>query len=292
MKIKKLNFAIDFQKLDFMAHARKMFGKMRELLRDTGVVCFEVSVKLYLEGSEEPRTISMEGERSASGGWNTRSPRVFESKALESPTVLREEFCHVEAVVRSYIVENALDEDWREIAAALRELMKSGTSVDALESHTEIPIRAIANFGYDAHLYAPLMATAYVIEGAQALTENNLEHASYCVERGRHWSSTEMLIPDPRYRFTDRASMGGHGKASNYEPVKAKVIELLSELEPDGGWTSERAAIERVADELATKPYLRLVGDCGLKYYNLTDTVKVWIRRQPERFRYNIRPEV
>ncbi|KPD17370.1 hypothetical protein ADM96_19615 [Burkholderia sp. ST111] len=291
MRIKKLDFAIDFKKLDFMIHARKMFGKMQELLKDARVVRFKISVTLYWEGSEEPKAISMEGERSASGGWNTRFPRDLESKALESPEALREGLLRAEKAVRSYIVENALDEDWSEMEAALREAKKSGVSVDTLEYRAEIPVRAIASYGYDAHLYAPLMATAYVIEGREALAENDLEHASYCVERGCDWSSPEMLIPDPSHRFSERARTGGHGKAGNSEPVKIKVAELLKELEPDGGWISDQDAIEGVADELAKEPsYLQLVEDCGLEYYNLPRTIEGWIREKPERFPCCIKP--
>ncbi|HDR8925973.1 TPA: hypothetical protein QDB26_004765 [Burkholderia vietnamiensis] len=291
MKIKKLDFAIDFRKLDFMIHARKMFGKMQKLLKDANLVSFKISVTLYREGIDEPRTISMEGARSASGEWKTHFPRDLESDLLESPEALRKGLSRAQEAVRSYIDENELGENWIKMEADLKDAMESGVSVDTLEYHTEIPVRAIASYGYDAHLYAPLMATAFVIEGTKALAENTLEHASYCVERARYWSSSEMLIPDPRRRFTERARTGGHGKADNYEPVKAKVVELLTELEPDGGWSSNQEAIDRVADELAGKIYLQLVEGCGLEAYNLPRTIGGWIREQPQRFRCRFRPQ-
>ncbi|MDR5855981.1 hypothetical protein P9239_17960 [Caballeronia sp. LZ062] len=291
MKIRKLYFAIDFSNLDLMTHARKMFGKMRKLLKDADLVSFQISVTLYREGIDEPRTISMKGARSANGAWITRFTRDLESDLPESPEALRSRFSRAQEAVRSYIVDNELSEDWIAIEAELREAMKSGGSVDALEYHAQIPVRAIANYGNDAHLYAPLMATAYLIEGTDALVRNALEHASYCVERARYWSSSEMLIPNPRHRFKERARAGGHGKAANYEPVKARVIELLTELEPDGGWISGREAIDRVADELAGKACVQLVEGCGMEPSNLPRTIGGWVKEQPERFRYRIRPK-
>ncbi|MFM0638532.1 hypothetical protein PQQ63_17700 [Paraburkholderia metrosideri] len=291
MKIKKLDFAIDFRKLDFMMHAGKMFGKMQKLLKDANLVSFKISVTLYHEESDEPRTISIERERSASGEWKTRFPRDLESDLLESPEALRSGLSHAQEAVRSYIIENELGDEWVKMEADLKEARDLGVSVDTLEYHSEIPARAIASYGYHAHLYAPLMATAYVIEGTEALVENNLEHVSYCVGRARYWSSPEMLIPDPGHRFTERARTGGRGKAGIYEPVKAKVVELLTELEPDGGWVSNQEAIDRVSDELAGKMYFQFVEGCGLETDNLPRTIGGWISEQPERFRYRIRPK-
>lgn len=290
MKIKKLNFTIDFKKPDFASLAEKMFGKMRRILENSKMVRLEISMRLYRDGNKKPTTIFMEGARSASGEWNTWFPRDEDSRVLESPEILQEGLSKIAESVRSYITENSLGKDWSRMEGELREEMKSALSVDILTYRSEIPVRAIAKYGYDAHLYAPLMAIACMIEGAEALEKNDREHASHCVEWGLYWSSQKNLISDPRNRFSDRGRTNGPMKAVNFQPVKDKAAELLVELEPGDGWISTREAVRRVADDLAKK-HLVLVDDCGLAYHNLSRTIGGWVEREPERFPHRIRPK-
>jgi hypothetical protein len=96
-----------------------------------------------------------------------------------------------------------------------------------------------------------------------------------------------MLIPNPGERYKPRASTGGKAKALRDEPsknkVKDKVAELLMTRAPSEGWKSLGQAIGRVADEL-TMYHSSLVKESGLTTGGLEDTIRRWIRKDPERF--------
>jgi hypothetical protein len=259
--------------------------------RDKQVKSVALSLKLYRDDWSEPKSISMQGERSADGGWNTWFPRDQNSGALQSRETLKGKLASIEEHVREYIVENALDADWETLEASINEALKSGLTVEDLEYRSELPIYAIAGYGYEAHFYAPMMATAFSIEGTEALTKNDLNHASYCVDRGLYWSGPGIFLPNPNDRFTERARTGGLGKDFRREPVKDKVAELLIKLVPEEGWASTCAAIVAVETEL-TRKYSSLVAECQLKTDNLPRTIDTWIQVDPERFPHRIMSKI
>lgn len=276
------------KKPEFLIEAEKNLKKIWDLLRDMQLVRFTLSLKLYRDGLSEPKTISMQGERSPDGDWNTWFPREQNSRTRQSPEALKGKLASIEEHVRAYIAENGLATKWKERKASLEEALKSGRSLDDLEYQSEIPIRAITAYGYEAHFYAPMMATAYVIKGTEALTKNDLNQASYCVDRGLYWSSPAMFIPNPNDRFVERARTGGLGKDIHREPVKQKVAELLMKLAPDEGWEFTTTAIEAVANELIVH-HSSFVEKCGLKPENLPKTIERWIQVNPERFSHRIK---
>lgn len=184
--------------------------------------------------------------------------------------------------------EYALDAEWKKWEASIDEALKSGLSVEDLEYRSVAPIHALAASGYDAHFCAPLMATAYAIEGEAALARNNLNHASHCVDRGLYWSSPAMLMSNPNDRFIERARTGGLGKAFRRELAKDKVAELLMKLAPEEGWASTTAAIVALVAEL-TKKYSSFIEECHLKTDNLPRTIDEWIQVNPERFPHRIK---
>jgi hypothetical protein len=279
---------MEIKKPEFLIEAGKKFKKIGDVLCDKRVVRFTLSVKLYRDGLSEPKTISMQGERSADDGWNTWFPTDQNSSMLHSPETLKEKLARIEEHVREYIVGNALDADWIELEALIKKSLKSRLTVEDLEYQSEAPIQAIAAYGYEAHFCAPVMATAYAIEGAEALANNDLDRASHCVDQGLYWSNPDMFIPNPKDRFSERACTGGRGKDIRLEPVKDKVAESLRELAPKEGWESPTAAIKAVANEL-TDNYSSFVEECGLKTHNLPRTIRGWIRADSRRFPHRIK---
>lgn len=277
-------------KLEFLNEAEKKLKKIWDLLRDTRVERFTLSVKLYRDGSSHPKTISVQGERSTDGGWNTWLPRAQDSDAVQSSESLKEKLASIERSIRVYISENALEARWTELEASVKEALKSGRSVEDLEYRSEIPIDAVTAVSYDAHFCAPVMATAYVIEGAAALAKNDLDRAAHCVNRGLNWSRPDMFIPNPQERFSERASKGGKGKALVLEPVKDRVAELLVKIAPEDGWETTTEAVETVANELI-KRHSGFVEKCGLKTDNLPRTIAGWIEAEPKRFPHRITPK-
>lgn len=279
MKIKKPEFLIE---------AEEKLKKIWDILRDKRVVSFKLSVKLYRDDLSKPKTISMQGERSADGGWNTLSPRDRNPDALRSRETLKGKLASIAGNVHEYIAKNALDAEWKKWEASINEALKSGLSVEDLEYRSAAPIHALAASSYDAHFCAPLMATAYAIEGEAALARNNLNHASHCVDRGLYWSSPAMFIPNPNDRFIERACTGGRGKDLRREPVKDKVAELLMKLAPEDGWESTTTAIKAVANELIDN-HSSFVEKCFLKPEALPRTILGWVQVNPERFSHRIK---
>lgn len=286
MEIKKT----EFKKPEFLIEAEKKIKKIWDLLNDKELVRFTLSVKLHRDGSSEPRTIFIQGKRSMDGGWDTSLPRDKNSSALQSPATLQEKLAGIEKSVRGYIVENALEARWTELEASVKEALKSGRSVEDLEYRSEIAIDAVTALSYEAHFCAPVMATAYAIEGAAALAKHDFDRASHCVERGLYWSKPDMFIPHPKERFSERARTGGKGKALSLEPVKDKVAKLLITLAPDAGWRSTHGAIGKVTQNL-TDNHSSLVEACGLDTDNLPRTIKGWIEADPDRFPHRIKPK-
>ncbi len=276
------------KKPEYLAKAEREVKKIWDILRDKKIVRFKLSMKLYRDGLREPTTISMQGERSPDGSWNTFFPTNQNSRVLQSPDALKGKLASIEERVREYIAENELDAEWKELEASLEEALKSRFTLDDLEYRSELPIHAITAYGYEAHFYAPMMATAYFIKGTEALTKNDLSRASYCVNRGNYWSRPGNFLPNPNDRFTERARTGGLGKDFRREPAKDKVAELLKDLAPPEGWTSTTAAIVAVTVEL-TNEYSSFVEECDLKTDNLPRTIKGWIKADPKRFSHPIK---
>jgi len=282
MKIKKPELLIE---------AEKKLKKVGDFLRDKSVVSFTMSVKLYRDGLSAPKTIFMQGERSIDGALTTYFPRVQNQDAVQSRNALKGKLESIEERVHEYIVENALDAGWKKLEVSIDEALKSALSADDLEYRSFVPIHALAGRSYEAHFCAPVMATVYAKEGEKALAKGNLNQASYCVDRGLHWSSPEIFIPSPNGRFKERAGTGGVGKHLRHEPVKDKVVELLKELEPNEGWKSTSTAIESVANELISN-HSRLVEECCLKTETLPRTIRGWIQANPKRYTHHIKSKI
>lgn len=271
-----------------LSEAEKKLKKISDIFRDKSVVGFKVSVKLYHDDLESPKIISIDGERSIDGSWNTRSSKERNPDTLHSREVVKARLASIEEHVSAYMLENGLEVDWRELERSIDDALKSGLSVEDLEYRYAPPINALAASSYEAHFCAPLMATVYVKEGAKALTENCLDHALYCVNRGLHWSSPAMFLPDPNGRFKARASTGGRGKDLRREPAKDKVAELLIELAPEEGWKSRPTAIEEVANNLIAN-HASFIEKCFLKSDALPRKIREWIQKDPKRFAYRIK---
>jgi hypothetical protein len=264
-------------------------NKIKEIWRvlsGKNLVKFVLTVRLYGGDLSEPKTISVEGDRSENGGWKTSFPRKKNSGPFQSTEVLQESLASIEKSVHRYIVENALDEEWKELKLTLEHALKSGYSVEDLAYRSGMGFRAIAGYGYGAHFYAPIIAAACAIKGGEALKKNDLDHATYYVECGVYWSGSETFISNPKARFTERARKGGISKALALEPVKDKVAELLKTLRPDG-WQTTSQAIFAVSDEL-TMRHSKFVEDCGLTCENLPKNIKKWVKAEPERYLHRI----
>lgn len=269
---------VKIRKPDFVIEAEKKIKVIWDLLKTTDAVRFSLKVTLYRQDSRKPLMITMEGTRADNGEWNVRTPPRKLLNPLGSSAELREKLNAVEASVENYISKNSLEERWQDWVDALEEVMKSGHSAEDLEFRSEIPIRALGKYGYDAHFFAPVMAMAHVMEGTGALARNDLEQASRSAERGLYWSHVDMFIANPSGRFIERAGTGGSATGLRREPVKEKVTELLKSLAPTEGWESTKDAIKAVVIEL-NDSYFRLVESCHLKVENLPRTVEDWIKQ-------------
>ncbi|MFZ6749591.1 hypothetical protein [Undibacterium sp. Ren11W] len=279
---------IKMEKPKFLIEAENKVKEIWNILQDKRAVRFTLSVKLSRADLIEPKIFVMQGERAPDGGWNTWFSKDQNPDTLQSRETLKEKLASIEERVREYIVENALNSDWKKQEASISAALESGLSVEDLECRSEYPGRAIAAYGYDAHFCAPVMATVYAREGAEALAKNDLNHASYCVDRGLYWSSPAMFILNPNDRFVERARTGGLGKDLLREPVQQKVAELLTSLAPDEGWASTPNAIHEVAKKL-TFSHSKFVEDCQLKTDNLPKIIQGWIQLDPERFVHRIK---
>ncbi|MBU9169563.1 hypothetical protein [Burkholderia gladioli] len=271
----------------FLLEAERKLKVIWDLLKKKNVIGFRMTIKLYYEDRGDPFVISMKGVRADNGEWSLQPPPRHRIGPSESNVELQEKLEAIEASIKNYISTHSLDEAWREWLDALTERMKLGCSTEDLEFRSEIPVRAIASYGYDAHFFAPVMAMAYVIEGTEALARNDMEQASRSAERGTYWSREEMLIADPANRFVERAHTGGGGKAARYEDVKKKVAELLRGLRPEG-WDSRNQAVDEVADEL-TKKHSAFVEESGLKTENLARTIKDWMKKAPDKYPHMVK---
>ncbi|WP_152594768.1 hypothetical protein [Massilia sp. BSC265] len=274
----------------FLSEAEKRLKKISDILRDKSVVGFKLSVNLYSDDLNEPRTFSLQGNRSADGSWNTCSPTDKRSKLTQSSEALKAKLATIEERVHEYMWQNALGVEWKELECSIVQVLNSGLSIEDLEYRCATPVHALAAISYEAHFCSPVMATVYAKEGARALARSNLDHAIYCVERGLYWSNPEMFLPNPNNRFKARASTGGRGKDLRREPVKDKVAELLIELAPSEGWKSTTNAIEEVANELIAT-HANFVETCFLKPEALPRTIQDWIQADPVRFAYRIKPK-
>ncbi len=271
-----------------LANVASKFKEMLNILRNKDVVHFKLTVELYRGKFTPTKEFSIHGERTPNGDYSLSQQNRY---VLQSQETLTESLAIIEKRVHEYISGNELEgawKDWKEREGFTVEALKSVLSGDDLYYQSDLSVPAITAYGYDAHFYAPLMATVYAKDALKALAKNDLSQASYCVDRGLYWSSAGMFIPDPKGRFKDRASTGGHGKSSKHEPVKQKVSELLISLAPEGGWATTSGAINMVYKELNNKHYV-LVEDCHLIVDNLPRTIMGWIQQDPERFVYRLK---
>lgn len=279
------------KKPEFLITAEKRLKNIVGILRDKEIVGFTLTMKLHRDALSGPTTISIQGERSDDGGGSTRLPIDQNPEVLQSRETLKGKLASIDERVNEYIAKNAFDVDWNELKSSIDEALKSGLSMADLEYQSDVPFQAIAAHSYEAHFCAPTMATAYSKQGADALARNDLIHASHCVDRGLHWSSPAMFIPNPNDRFKERASAGGRSKDLHREPVRDKVAELLMTLAPEDGWEYTSAAAEAVANELIDR-HSSFVEKCELKPENLPRTILRWVRAAPERFTHRIKSKI
>lgn len=273
-----------------LRRAASKLKKVWSVLHDSPAIRFKVTLKLYQRDAEEPNTLSMEVERGSKGVTEIKLLRCHDLLQLQIPETIMHSLAAIQENVGKYISENGLNEDWQKQQETIMEQINSDLSVDDFQYESDAPIRAVAAFGYDAHFYAPKIATMYAIKGAEAFKKGDLILASFCVARGLYWSKPEMFIADPKHRFTERASEGGHGKARRYEPVKTIVAKMILEMAPVGGWESTEVAIDEVAETL-TSQHTKLVEDSLLVTHNLSSTIAGWIQAQPSHFPHPIKPK-
>lgn len=276
------------KKISLWAKALNDLKKISKALNNKEMGSFTLSLKIYEDGFSKPKSFVMEGARSAEGGWKTRTSSERDSDVLYSSDELQEKIQSINKSVDSYIVKNGLVEAWDKEKTDLQNEMSSGLSAEDLGYRNGMAFRAIAGYGYRAHLYAPKLAIAYGIEAEQALVNQDIAHASRCVKRGLSWSEPERFLADPNNRFTERARQGGKHKALAQEPVKEKVAELLTKSQT-GGWKSTEEAINTIAKELYADQ-CKFVESCGLSGYNLARTIREWIKKDPARFPHKIEP--
>jgi hypothetical protein len=274
----------------FLSEAEKRLKKISDILRDKNVVGFKLSVNLYSDELNEPRTFSLQGKRSADGGWRTCTPNDRRFTLTPSSEALKARLATIEERIHEYVSKNALGAEWKELECSIVQVLNSGLSIEDLEYRCSTPVHALAAISYQAHFCSPVMAAVYAKEGARALARNNLDQAMYCVDRGLYWSNPEMFLPNPNNRFKARASTGGRGKDLRREPVKDKVAELLIELAPSEGWESSTNAIETVANKLIAS-HTDFVEKCFLKSEALPRTIQDWIQADPVRFAHHIKPK-
>ncbi len=91
---------------------------------------------------------------------------------------------------------------------------------------------------------------------------------------------------EERYLFADKVhehelighskySAAGKAKAKLLNPIKKRVIELLYQHQPEGGWISKQAAIDHIINDVKT--FVRENGR-ALTSTNLNNTLKNWSR--------------
>lgn len=269
------------------------YKEVWNFLLDQDIVRYNLSIKIKHRDLSESKTISMDYERAPDGSWMISTPTNENHKEFHAREILQAELLRIEENVRNYIVENELETDWKEQVVSLDKALASGLSADDLQYHSEhkaISVGAYFAVGYKAHFGAPLLATAYAKEATEALARNDLEHSSYCVNRGLHWTDPQILIPDPKKRFVERARLGGFAKDLHREPVKQRVAELLVSMAPNEGWSSIDDALLVVANYLIDNES-KFVEGCKLQTHALPQVSKEWISRNPERFVIRLKSE-
>ncbi|MBX9899615.1 MAG: hypothetical protein K2Y28_02420 [Burkholderiaceae bacterium] len=276
------------EKSESFIEPENFFKKIRKLWKDKKIASFTISVHLYREDLSEPLIVSAQGERTPDGSVRTWFPKNRNPAVLQSHESLKVNLTLIGERVRQYIMLNGLDKKWEKFEKEINKKLESGLSIEELEvSFVFIELTSYP-FGYDAHFYAPIMATAYARYGIEALKKVDLNRASYCVERGQFWLSDDALEANPGARFAERARRGGLRKNSKYDPVKDEVVELLTRLAPDEGWANTNEAVETVTNNLIERDF---AAACDLDFSNLPRTIKGWIRRNPKRFVHHIKPK-
>lgn len=266
---------------------KKVFDAVRLALKDQTYVRFELSFKFYRK-SGDSITIPMELTRTAPDSWNASFPSKTDTRPPESAESIGERLSSIENAVTHYVATESIEEVWLSIESTIKDAIKRGITAETLILHTEIPQIAIAGRSYDAHLYAPAMAIAYALESANALSIGDMKHAAFCADEGLRWCHPEMLIHNHHERFSARAKTGGEGRANKYEPLKCIAAELLTTRTPHEGWNSISEAVAAIEHHLTTN-HLDLVESCGLKTYNLSNTLRRWVCREPERLNIRIK---
>ncbi|HED5893622.1 TPA: hypothetical protein R5R88_004220 [Salmonella enterica] len=58
------------------------------------------------------------------------------------------------------------------------------------------------------------------------------------------------MFEDNKRSLIEAAQLGGKGRAENYIPLKLKIVELLKEKVPKGGWKSKASAINALENDI------------------------------------------
>lgn len=267
-----------FPKPAIIAAAEKRLKEIYDFLSDTSIKHFTMRVVLHRRDDDEPLELTMVGKRATDGSWEP----IFPGKGTNrtSKSAIAAAFKEIGTAIANYVQDNKLDAPWAKELKAFNARRANGLTAYQLDD--ELGGKAYFGNGYKAHLYAPLIATAYVINGTEAMKGGNLELASHCADKGLHWCSPRTLIKNPGGRFTERAATGGRGKANLHEGVKKKVAEFLN-AKPHQGWNSKREAIDTVVLYL-DENQSDLVNLSGLTFESLPRTISGWISKNPERF--------
>ena len=275
------------KKKDFWKKIEQKFQPIKKALNDEKWTLLKIRIEFIFRNGEKS-IVSMQGSRGENHVWNISSS-AKDMQILYSPDKLIEMWELAEERVQAYMVEHAYQEDWHYSKKILTNNLNTGKlTLEYLRYQSEIPGRAFWDYGYEAHFFAPIMATAFVIEGRQALEANDLGLASEYADLSLAWSGKDMLIPNPRERFSSRASEGGRAKAESTILLKAIIIVLFSDKQPKGGWNSVAHAKETVTHFLHCT-YPDFVKECGLESDNLPRTLNEWIRKKPEMYLRHIK---
>lgn len=272
---------------------KRKYKEVWNFLLDQDIVRYNLSIKIKHRDLSESKTISMDYERAPDGSWMISNPTNENHEEFQSREILQSKLLNIQENVRKYIAENALEVKWKEHVVSTDEVLASGLSADDLQDDSEysaIPVGVYFAVGHEAHFCAPLLAYAYAKEGTEALARNDLEHSSYCVKRGLHWTDPQILIPEPKKRFMERARMGGVAKDLQREPVRQRVAELFASRAPNEGWASIDIAVCAVADYLIFNE-APFVENCNLETENLPRMIKGWMKSDPARFVIRIKSQ-
>lgn len=276
------------------AHILKNLMKpVVDALANKGFVRLKIYLVLQHQNNDHARTVveDVALQRAADAAWtfvpSADDPQLRPPDGSRTIEHLERQLAQIAEKANDYSVEHDPQLFWEELKASIPEYLEQGGQARDLEE-AEIGGRALLRYGYDAHLMAAALATAYSLEGLEAVKSGRLGDAAACAERGTHWISSDFLVDAPRAIFSERAATGGNKWAERFLPVKKLAVQLLSSEMPTGGWRNRSVAFHTVSDILREK-YLAEIESCGLKAENLPRTIEAWAKDAPDEFVITVR---